>query len=398
MADQLGLRVPAPEVDFAAAIARKDRIIEGSRSGIRANLTEKHDNITLLEGRARFLDAGTISVALPAGEQQLTAPLIFINTGTHAAIPDIDGIADSGYLTNDTLLDLKELPEHLLILGGSYIGVEFGQMFRRLGSRVTIIDHNARVMSREDPDVSDALQELLAQDGIEFIMSAKTQQIERTADGLLTLTVATPAGEHRPQGTHLLIAVGREPNTQDFGLEQAGIETDEEGYIKANERLETSVSGVYALGDVKGGPQFTHISYDDYRIVRDNLLHDGHRTTHDRPVPYVVFTEPQLGRIGLSKAQAKEQKTPARVSRLPIVNIGRARETNATKGFIEVLVGDDDQLLGATVLTAEGGELMTMFQLAMAGKLRYQQLENMVIAHPTWAESLNNSFQKLKRM
>ncbi|MFD2787149.1 mercuric reductase [Hymenobacter rubripertinctus] len=399
-AGELGIETPPPTVDFAAVVARKDRITRKARAGIERNLTEEHANITLVRGRARFTAPNTLHADLNdgAGSTSLTAPLIFLNTGTRAAVPPIPGLEQAGYLTNETLLlDLKEQPEHLIILGGSYIGVEFGQMFRRLGSRVTVLDTAPAIMSHEDADVSAPLQALLEAEGVEFVLEAQARHVSRNAEGLLTLTADTPAGERRIRGSHLLVATGRVPNTADLGLELAGIETDEAGYIRVDEHLRTPAKGVYALGDVKGGPQFTHISYDDYRIVRDIVLHDQTRPTTGRPLPYVVFTEPQLGRIGLSKEQAREQKIPFRVSRLPASTIGRANETGLTDGFVEVLVGDDDRLLGAAVLCEQGGEIMTMFQLAMAGNLRYQQLVDMIIAHPTWAEVLNNVFQRLRR-
>ncbi|WP_019946108.1 mercuric reductase [Hymenobacter aerophilus] len=400
-AGELGIRAPEPVVDFAAIVARKDRLTQDSRNGIEQSLTTEHPNIRLVRGRARFTAPNTLHVDLhdkKAGHEQLTAPLIFINTGTRAAVPLIAGLEASGYLTNDTLLlGLTELPEHLLILGGSYIGVEFGQMFRRLGSRVTIIETSATLMDREDTDVSRPLQELLQAEGVELVLEAEARHVSRNEADVLTLTVDTPGGERRLRGTHLLVATGRVPNTDALDLQLAGIPTDEDGYVQVDDDLRTPAKGVYALGDVKGGPQFTHISYDDYRIVRDQLLHGRPRNYHERPVPYVVFTEPQLGRIGLSKDQAREKGVPFRVSRLPASTIGRAVETGRTEGFVEVLVGDDDRLLGAAVLCEQGGEIMTMFQLAMTGGLRYQQLENLVVAHPTWAEVLNNAFQKLGR-
>ena len=251
-------------------------------------------------------------------------------------------------------------------------------------------------MSREDPDVSRPLEELLTAAGVELVLNAETRRVSRAADGSITLTVTTKTGERRLHGSHLLVAVGRTPNTKDLGLEHTGITLDEDGYIEVNEHLQTGTRGVYALGDVKGGPQFTHIAYDDYRIVRDALLHGRKRTTENRDMPYVVFTEPQLGRIGLSKNQAKEKGLAYRVSRLPARTIGRAVQTGQTDGFVEVLVGDDDRLLGAAVLCEQGGEIMTMFQLAMAGGLRYQDLENMILAHPVWGEVLNNAFQRLQ--
>jgi pyruvate/2-oxoglutarate dehydrogenase complex dihydrolipoamide dehydrogenase (E3) component len=397
-AGALGIAAPEPVVDFTAVIERMHRLRQNSRDSLYRKITVDRDGITLIRGRARFTAPHSLRVALVGGgEQQLTAPLIFINTGTAAAVPDIEGLPDSGYLTSDSLLlGLTEQPDHLLIMGGSYIGVEFSQMFCRLGTRVTIIDKEPRLMSREDPDVSHPLEECLIEAGVELVLNADTHHVARGADGGVTVTVSTKDGERRLRGSHLLVAVGREPNTKDLGLEHTGIKLDEDGYIEVNEHLQTDTRGVYALGDVKGGPQFTHIAYDDYRIVRDALLHGSKRTTEHRPLPYVVFTEPQLGRIGLSKIQAKEQGIPYRVSRLPARTIGRAVQTGETDGFVEVLVGEDDRLLGAAVFCEQGGEIMTMFQLAMAGKLHYQELEDMIIAHPVWGEVLNNAFQRLK--
>ena len=397
-AGELGINAPEPEVDFAAVIERMHRLRQQSRDSLHHKLTQAHEGITVIRGRARFTAAHSLLVALVGGgEQAITAPLVFINTGTTATVPDVEGLAGSGYLTSDSLLlGLKEQPEHLIIMGGSYIGVEFSQMFRRLGTRVTVIDKESRLMSREDPDVSHPLEECLTEAGVELVLNAEIRRVARAANGALTVTVQTKEGERRLTGSHLLVAVGRDPNTRDLGLEHTDVQLDEDGYIEVNERLQTGVRGVYALGDIKGGPQFTHIAYDDHRIVRDALLHGGQRTTAHRPLPYVVFTEPQLGRIGLSKTQAKEQGVAYRVSRLPARTIGRAVQTGETDGFVEVLVGEDDRLLGAAVFCEQGGEIMTMFQLAMAGKLRYQDLEDMILAHPTWAEVLNNAFQRLK--
>lgn len=396
-AGALGLRVAEPVVDMPAVIGRKDRLVQLHREGIRKNLTQEHPGITVLHGHAAFTGPRTLMVT-PNREieaRRLTAPLIFINTGTRAAWPDIEGLPDVGALTNETLLDLPELPEHLLILGGSYIGLEFGQMYRRFGSRVTIVDHKPRIMSREDEDVQRELQRLLEAEGIEFVLGAQARRVSRSADGTITLTADTRDGERRLRGTHLLVAAGRRPNTDSLSLDLAGIKTDAKGYIQVDEQLRTGVRGVYALGDVKGGPQFTHISYDDYRIVRDQLLHGRRRPTTGRPLPYVVFTEPQLGRVGLSEKEAEARGVPYRVGRLPVFHIGRARETEATAGFLKVLVGADDRLLGAAVLSEQGGEIMSMLQIAMAGRLKYQQLQNMILAHPTWAEALNNVFAGL---
>ncbi|UPL49687.1 mercuric reductase [Hymenobacter sublimis] len=393
-----GVKASAPRPDFRAIVARKDAIIQAKREGVEKNLTEEQPGITVLHGHAAFISPRTVRIALLTGEQQVVkAPLIFINTGTRAAVPPIDGLAESGFMTNEELLDLKQLPEHLLILGGGYIGLEFGQMFRRFGSRVTIVDESATLLEREDDDVCEALRGQLEADGVEFVLGARVRHVSRNADGVYTLTATTAAGERRLRGSHLLVAVGREPNTDDLGLEAAGIDTNDKGYILVNERLQTNVRGVYALGDVHPGPQFTHLSYDDYRVVRDNLLHRKRRSAKSRPLPYVVFTQPQLGRIGLSETQAQEQQLDYRVATMPVRVVGRAQETGHSAGFMKVLVDARDHLIGATVFCEQGGEIMSMIQLAMAGNLTCDQLQNMVFAHPTWAESLNNLFAKLKK-
>jgi pyruvate/2-oxoglutarate dehydrogenase complex dihydrolipoamide dehydrogenase (E3) component len=257
-------------------------------------------------------------------------------------------------------------------------------------------DRSRQLLEHEDVDVCQALQKALADEGIEFVLNAQARQVSRGTDGLLTLLATTPDGERRLRGTHLLVAAGRTPNSDRLGLGYADIKTDERGYIKVNGSLQTNVRGVYALGDVHGGPQFTHISYDDYRIVRDALLHGKRRSARRRPLPYCVFTDPPLARIGLNEMQAQEQKVPYRVATMPVHVIGRARHTSQPAGFWKVLVGTDDRLLGATLVGAEASEVMAVLQVAMAGRLRYQQLQDMIFAHPTWAEGINNVFRDLK--
>ena len=387
------------KVDLAAAVARKDVLIGKVRKGIRANISQHHDYITLLEGHAAFTAPHSLHVALANGQtQEITAPLVFINTGTRAAIPNITGLADSGYLTTTQLLDLKELPEHLIILGGGYIGLEFSQMFRRFGSRVTIIEAGAQLLEREDDDVCRGLQTALGQEGIEFVMGARAHGVSRGPSGSVTVAVTTDAGERRLRGSHLLVATGRQPNSDKLGLSFAGIKTNDHGYILVNDNLQTNVRGVYALGDIHPGPQFTHIAYDDYRVVRDALLHGRKRSARQRPLPYCVFTDPPLARIGLSEGQAQAQKVPYRVATMPVSVIGRAQHTGETQGFWKVLVGNDDRLLGATLLGPEAGEIMAIIEVAMAGRLKYQQLQDMIFAHPTWAEGLNNVFRNLERV
>ncbi|QIX62329.1 mercuric reductase [Hymenobacter sp. BT18] len=395
-AAEYGVQASAPRPDLRAIVARKDAIIQQMRDGVRRNLTKEQSGITVLHGHATFTNKRTVQVALTGSQEQLvTAPLIFINTGTRAAVPDIPGLAESGFLTNVEILDLKELPEHLLILGGGYLGLEFGQMFRRFGSRVTIIEHADRLLEHEDSDVCAAMQAQLEADGVAVVLGAEVRRVSRNKAGQYTLTASTPAGERRLQGTHLLVATGRTPNTDDLGLDQAGIEVDERGYIQVNERLQTNVRGIYALGDVHPGPQFTHLAYDDYRVVRDALLHGKRRSAKARPLPYVVFTEPQLGRIGLSEQQARHQKIPYHVASMPVRVVGRALQTGHTTGFMKVLVDERRRIIGAAIFSEQGGEIMSMIQLAMAGRLTCEQLQDTVFAHPTWAEALNNLFAKL---
>jgi pyruvate/2-oxoglutarate dehydrogenase complex dihydrolipoamide dehydrogenase (E3) component len=292
-------------------------------------------------------------------------------------------------------MELEELPEHLLVMGGGYIGLEFGQMFRRFGSRVTIVQRGDQLLGREDNDVADEIAKILREDGITVLLNTEVLRVERKQDGL-TLTVRGAGGEQTLIGSHLLVAVGRTPNTDRLNLSAAGIETDKRGFVRVNERLETNVSGVYALGDVNGGPQFTHISYDDFRIIRTNLIEGGAATTKDRFVPYTVFIDPQLGRVGLSETEANATGCKIRVAKLPMEHVARAIEMSETRGFIKAIVdADTNQILGCAVLGVEGGELMAMFEIAMMGKLPYTVLKDAIFAHPTMAESLNNLFMKM---
>jgi pyruvate/2-oxoglutarate dehydrogenase complex dihydrolipoamide dehydrogenase (E3) component len=397
-ADELGIRISGEvRVDMPAVMARKNKLLEKSRRSIVASLTPDDQQIQLVRGRAAFTGPHTVRVQeTKERSSEITAKQIFVNVGTHAATPDVPGLAEAGFLTTTQLLDIQEVPEHLLILGGGYIGLEFGQMFRRFGSQVTIVEHSGQVLEHEDEDVCDELQKDLTAEGIEFLLQAEAHYVSRSEAGQYTLSVHTRQGERRLRGSHLLVATGRKPNTDHMGLELAGVKLDEKGYIKVNSRLQSSAKHIYALGDVHGGPQFTHISYDDYRVVRDNLLHQGRRSAKQRPLPYAVFTDPQLGRIGLNEKDAQEKGLKYRVSKLEVADMGRARQTGEQAGFWKVLVGPDDRLLGASILGGEAGEIMTILQVAMAGRLRYQELQNMVIAHPLWAEALNTVFRDLE--
>jgi pyruvate/2-oxoglutarate dehydrogenase complex dihydrolipoamide dehydrogenase (E3) component len=374
---------------------RKQRVVEEFReSGLKGIKSTK--NLDLLTGNAKFVGPHEIEVQLNDGAvRTLTAENIFINTGGRPARPQLEGTDDVPTLDSTSIMELDELPEHLLVLGGGYIGLEFGQMFRRFGSRVTIVQRIEQLLGREDQDVAEAVLNVMKEDGIEVLLNTEAVRVQK--DGTqINLSVRTADGEQILVGSHLLVAVGRKTNTEDLNLSAAGIATDGQGNIKVNNQLETNVSGVYALGDVKGGAQFTHISYDDFRIIRTNLLEGGQATTDGRFVPYTVFIDPQLGRIGMSETEAKGRKI--RVATLPMTHSARAIEMSETRGFMKAIVdADTNQILGAAVLSVEGGELMSMFEIAMMGKLPYTVLKDAIFAHPTLAESLNNLFMALDK-
>jgi pyruvate/2-oxoglutarate dehydrogenase complex dihydrolipoamide dehydrogenase (E3) component len=376
--------------------ARKQGVVDSFRDGGLRGI-EQTSGLDLFKGEASFSDSHSIEVRLnDGGNVALAAEKIFINTGGRPAKPEIEGIADISYLDSTSIMELDELPEHLLVLGGGYIGLEFGQMFRRYGSQVTIIQRGERLLNREDPDVADEIAKILGEDGITVLLSSEATRAERRSGGL-RLTVRTPDGDQTIDGSHLLAAAGRTPNTDSLNLSAAGIETDKHGSVKVNERLETNVPGVYALGDVKGGPQFTHISYDDFRIIRMNLLEGTDATTRDRLVPYTVFMDPQLGRVGLSESEARSLGLNIRVAKLPMTSVARAIEMSETRGFIKAVVdAQTNQILGCAALGVEGGELMAMIEIAMLGRLPYTVLKEAIFAHPTLAESLNNLFMAME--
>ena len=383
-------------VDLARVRQRKRDIVASFRGGSERRI-EQTDGLDLLRAAARFTGPKTLELRLPNGQtRQLSADLIVINTGARPSPARVPGVADVPTLTSTTIMELDTLPEHLLVLGGGYIGLEFGQMFRRFGSRVTIIHHGAQLLSREDADVAEAIADILRQDGVEVLLRAETLRAEPTGSNGIRLTVRTAEGERALDGSHLLVAVGRTPNTDDLGADAAGIQLDKHGYIAVNDRLETSVPGVYAIGDVKGGPAFTHMSYDDYRILRANLIEGGDASISGRIVPYTVFIDPQLGRVGLSEQEARERGLDIKVAKLPMTSVARALEVDETRGFMKAVVdARDGQIVGAAVLGIEGGEIMSMLELAMMGHLPYTTLRDAVFAHPTLAESLNNLFATL---
>jgi pyruvate/2-oxoglutarate dehydrogenase complex dihydrolipoamide dehydrogenase (E3) component len=375
---------------------RKRDIVESFRSGSQRRI-ESTEGVELLMGEASFVGPKTVEVRLNGGgTRRLSAERFFINTGARPAVPSLPGLDGVPFLNSTTIMELDVVPEHLLVLGGGYIGLEFGQMFRRFGSRVTIVQRGARLAGREDADVADAVAEILREDGVEVLLETDTLSVARDGGDTIKLTVRTPDGERTLNGSHLLVAVGRTPNTDRLNLAAAGVETTKGGFVKANQRLETNVPGIYALGDVKGGPAFTHISYDDFRILRANLIEGGNRTTDDRPVPYTMFIDPQLGRIGMSEEEARQSGRNIRVAKMPMNYVARALEVDEARGFMKAIVdADDGQILGGAVLGIEGGEMMAQLQLAMIGKLPYTVLRDAVFAHPTLAEAWNNLFAEL---
>ena len=375
---------------------RKQSIVDSFRES-NENRIEATEGLDLIDGEARFTGPRTLAVRANDGEElEIGADNIFINVGARPANPPIEGLDSVPALNSTSIMELDELPEHLLVLGGSYVGLEFAQMFRRFGSEVTIVQRSGQLMGREDPDVAEAVAEIMREDGIEVLLNTQTTRATQD-DGKILLTVNTPDGERTLEGSHLLVAAGRPPNTEALDLDAAGVEKDGRGFIKTNERLETGVEGVYAIGDVKGGPAFTHISYDDFRIIRTNLLEGGSATIADRLVPYTMFIDPQLGRIGLSEQEARDQGRDVLVARIPMSYVARAIEMGETRGFMKAVIdAKTDRILGCAMLGIEGGEIMAMIQIAMMGDLPYTALRDAVFAHPTLAESLNTLFSTVE--
>ena len=376
-----GVRTGAVSVDLPQIVARKDAIVQRFREGKESQAADRK-NLHLYRGQARFVAPHRVAV----GEQTIKGERIFINTGTRPAIPRIDGLDAVNYLTNVSILELKDLPEHLLVLGGGYIGLEFGQMFRRFGSRVTIVHKDGQILGREDADVAGELQKALESEGMRFMLNAHTTRIAGEK-GQITLSLDVPTGSQMLSGTHLLLAAGRRPNTDDLALDQAGVGTDRRGYIKVNDRLETNVPGIWALGDVKGGPAFTHISYDDYQIVYGNLLEGKNLTTQGRVVPYSVFTDPQLGRVGLTEKEARGTGQRLKVGKIPMTWVARAIERDETAGLMKLVVdAETDRILGASILATEGGELVHVLEALMLARAPYTVLKGSIYIHPTLAE------------
>jgi pyruvate/2-oxoglutarate dehydrogenase complex dihydrolipoamide dehydrogenase (E3) component len=376
-----GVHAENVTADLPTIVAQKNNIVATFRGGIQKKIG-LHPNVHFYSGQARF----TNSRQLQVGETLLESDKIFINTGGRPIIPDIPGLDPAHVLTNESLMELTELPEHLIVLGGGYIGLEFGQMFRRFGSRVTILHSQSQIVTREDPEIAAELQKILEGEGIKFHLNFHANRVEH-ANGSVKVSVA---GDREPltiSGTHLLAAVGRQPNTNDLDLGKAGVETDKYGYIRVNFRLETNVPGIWALGDVKGPPAFTHISYNDFQIIDANLTQGKNLTIENQIVPYCVFTDPQLGGVGMTEREARAAGYKLKIGSIPMSHVARAIERGETAGLMKVIVdAETDRVLGASILGSEGGELVHVLYTLMLGKLPYTVLKGAMFIHPTLCE------------
>ncbi|MEO5910028.1 MAG: mercuric reductase [Pelobium sp.] len=388
-----GVETDHLKINYDTALKLKNNIVESFRNGAIKGL-EKTPNLHIIMGEASFIDNETMLIKNGQEETEIKGELIFINTGCTPYIPEIEGIKETEYLTSTTLLDLEEIPKHLVIVGGGYIALEFGQMMSRFGSKVTILEKSKTLLPHEDEDVCTSISDVFKQEGIEIHTNADVIRVEGKKEK--TVTAEINGKNHTFSCSHILIASGRAPQTKNLRLSFAGVDTDEKGYVKVDDKLKTSAKNIYALGDVKGGPAFTHISYNDFVIVSKNILQNGDMTTKGRALPYCMFTDPQLGRVGISEKEAKEKGINYKVAKLPMKYVARALETGETNGFMKAIVDPETKMiLGATVIGAEGGEIMSILQIAMLGNITYEQIRYNIFAHPLYAESLNNLFMSL---
>jgi pyruvate/2-oxoglutarate dehydrogenase complex dihydrolipoamide dehydrogenase (E3) component len=395
--EDFGVNVGTVRVDLARVRERKQRVVERFRTGGADSLTRA--GVSLKYGSARFTGSHTIEVMDATGTRDtLSAPLILIDTGTRPSMPSLEGLERTPFLDSTSIMELTDVPEHLLVLGGGSIGVEFAQMFRRFGSRVTVLQRGAQLMAHEDEDVANEVAKILGADGIHIIVGATALRVTAEERGRLTLDYRAADGARETlSGSHLLVATGRVPNTEALGLAAASVDVDDRGFVKVNERLETTAPGVFALGDVTGEPQFTHVSYDDFRILRTNLLEGGSATTKGRVIPYTIYIDPQLGRIGLTEREARKAGHDVRIARLEMAKVARATEVDETRGFMKAVVdAKTERVLGAAVLGIEGGEIASLIQVAMLGDLPYTALRDGMFAHPTLAEAMNNLFKRFE--
>lgn len=388
---EFGVMTESITVDMARVYARKRRMVE---SEIRLHLDlYKASGADLIMGEAHFVAPKTVEVTSDDGPVRLLAgDQVFLDVGTHAAIPDIPGLKAARPMTHVETLELDRLPEHLVVLGGGFVGLELAQAMRRFGSRVTVLEPGRQLISREDPDVAEAILQLFRDDGIGVLLNTEILQVEGFSGQGIRLRLRNSHGERALEGSDLLAATGRIPNTQGLGLEKAGIEIDERGYVRVNERLQTSAPGVWAMGECAGSPHFTHVATDDFRIVRDNL-EGGNRTTQGRLVPFCIFTDPELARVGLNESEAQTRSIPYRLATIPMAKVRRTATLSETRGFLKALISTaSDEILGFTAFGTEAGEVMSVVQTAMLTKQPYTLLRDAILAHPTMAEGLTVLF------
>ncbi|MCW5313031.1 FAD-dependent oxidoreductase [Nostoc sp. KVJ3] len=390
-----GVKTNTPTVNLAEVIQRKRSVVQGMREMNLHNLETALDS-NLIIGEARFVAPKTIAVTTTEGNNRLlTAERLFINTGTRPLIPSIPGLTEVEFLTSESIMELEYLPEHLIVLGSSYIGLEFAQMFRRFGSSVTVIGQSEQILSQQDRDIAIAVQTLLEQDGVEFLLKAKVLRVDRTGNEII-LQIQVGDREITLQGSHLLVAVGRAPNTDSLNLAAAGVATDTRGFIQVNDSLETNIPGIWALGDINGGLQYTHISLDDYRIIKANLIDGGNRSTRDRLVPSCLFIDPELAHVGLTETEAQQQGYTIRVAKIDASAIPRARTLGQTDGLLKAIVDTDTgRILGCSLLCHEAGEMISTVQMLMQAQMPYTVLRDGILTHPTMTEGLNILFSKL---
>jgi len=392
-AGPFGTVVTDARVDMAQVVSRKRKMVEGlvaqQLDAFRTSGTE------LILGQAQFVGPKTVQVALnDGGTRLMSGDRVFLDLGTRPHVPPIPGLAEAA-LTNIELLELDRLPEHLVVLGGGYVGLEFAQAYRRFGSRITLVERGPRILAREDPDVADALQQLLTDEGVDVLVGASTSRVDGRR-GELRVVVQTSSGERTLEASDILVATGRTPNTAGIGLDVAGVELDDRGYIAVNERLETTAPGVWGIGECAGGPQFTHVSVDDFQIIRDNL-DGGHRSTRGRLVPFCIFTDPPLARVGMNEVEARRRGMKARVATLPAREILRTWTTGETRGFMKALVDERrDDILGFTMFGAEAGEVMAAVQMVMLAGLPFTTVRDAILTHPTMAEGLGTLFSNVR--
>jgi pyruvate/2-oxoglutarate dehydrogenase complex dihydrolipoamide dehydrogenase (E3) component len=382
VAPSFGVHPGAVKVNMAEVVARKNEVVDSFRNGLQQGV-DSRPSLTLYRGHARFTAPHEIEV----NGEKLASNKIFINTGTRPRILPIPGIEQIEILTNRNIMDLKEVPEHLIALGGNYLGLEFGQMFRRLGSKVTVIELADQIVAREDPEVSESLKQALEAEGMEFRLGAHATKVAKIKDGLEVTIEKKDGSSETLKGSHLLVSIGQVPNSDDLGLDKAGIATDKAGYIEHDGKLQTNVPGVWVIGDVKGGPAFTHVSYDDYLVLLDNLVHGKNRSIENRLVPYALYTDPELGRVGLSEREARAKGYNLKIGSLPMAHVARAIERSETAGLMKIVINaDNDRILGAAILGPDGGELVQILMALMMADAPWTLFENAMFIHPTLAE------------